>query len=247
VHPIPSVVVRTCRARMPPCRRRDRASAAGSGCLSRGIRLLTRAGGWPRSRPRRACGRSDAVPVQPREGLTAVVTTGDARQYGRVPIPARTTLYRLLAICLPCATTTGAGRRELCEPTGGLEPPTARLQVGCATSCATPAGHGTGSRDKHRETARDNRAGRSRVIARLQYVTYRSRRAGCPLRCAVATLSPTGHRPHPTRLANGDATPADDAIRHPELPNRCPSSPPPPSLRDPSGRAPPTATRCRRK
>src|SRR3954451_15611040 len=28
------------------------------------------------------------------------------------------------------------------EPTGGLEPPTARLQVGCATSCATPADTG---------------------------------------------------------------------------------------------------------
>ena len=44
------------------------------------------------------------------------------------------------------------------EPTGGLEPPTARLQVGCATSCATPAGHGNKSRDKSKDNAGDDSA-----------------------------------------------------------------------------------------
>src|SRR3712207_5681794 len=47
------------------------------------------------------------------------------------------------------------------EPTGGLEPPTARLQVGCAASCATPAGHGTTSRYEDRDLAgADSAAGR---------------------------------------------------------------------------------------
>src|SRR5215217_6396383 len=51
-----------------------------------------------------------------------------------------------------------AGRHRGGEPTRGLEPLTARLQVGCATSCATPAGHGNKSRDKHRDNAGDNSA-----------------------------------------------------------------------------------------
>src|SRR3712207_2288384 len=93
----------------------------------------------------------------PGTGWTAVVTAGDAREYGCVPVSGRTTLYRVLAVRLPAATIAGAERRALCEPTGGLEPPTARLQVGCATSCATPAGHGNKSRDKDRDNARDNR------------------------------------------------------------------------------------------
>ena len=39
------------------------------------------------------------------------------------------------------------------EPTRGLEPRTARLQVECATNCATPAGHGNTSRHQDRWTA----------------------------------------------------------------------------------------------
>jgi hypothetical protein len=62
------------------------------------------------------------------------------------------------------------------EPTRGLEPLTARLQVGCATNCATSAGHGRKSRNKHRDNAADNRAARGCVVTRLRYVTYPSRR-----------------------------------------------------------------------
>jgi hypothetical protein len=47
------------------------------------------------------------------------------------------------------------------EPTRGLEPLTARLQVGCATNCATSAGHGNKSRDKHRDNAGNNSAAAS--------------------------------------------------------------------------------------
>src|SRR3954463_9266 len=50
------------------------------------------------------------------------------------------------------------------EPTGGLEPPTARLQVGCATNCATPAGHGNKSRDKDRDNAPRKRRGDTRGL-----------------------------------------------------------------------------------
>src|SRR3954471_18719278 len=42
------------------------------------------------------------------------------------------------------------------EPTRGLEPLTARLQVGSATNCATSAGHENKSRDKDRDHARDD-------------------------------------------------------------------------------------------
>ena len=157
----PSVVVRTCRARVPPRRRRDRAPA-GSGSPPR-------ASGSPDP-----SGRVAGVPghdlraaapmryrSSPGTGWTAVVTAGDAREYGCVPVSGRTTLYRVLAVRLPAATIASAERRALCEPTGGLEPPTARLQVGCATSCATPAGHGNKSRDKDRDNAGDNSAAAS--------------------------------------------------------------------------------------
>jgi hypothetical protein len=49
----------------------------------------------------------------------------------------------------------------MCEPTRGLEPLTARLQVGCATNCATSAGHGNKPRDKSRDNAGDNSAAAS--------------------------------------------------------------------------------------
>ena len=48
------------------------------------------------------------------------------------------------------------------EPTRGLEPLTARLQVGCATSCATPAGHGDGPRGESRDCAGSQSAPASR-------------------------------------------------------------------------------------
>ena len=44
-------------------------------------------------------------------------------------------------------------RRSASEPTGGLEPPTTRLQVGCAASCATPAGGAEFTRDRPRDNA----------------------------------------------------------------------------------------------
>ncbi len=58
-----------------------------------------------------------------------------------------------------------AGGAALFEPTRGLEPLTARLQVGCATNCATSAGHGNKSRDKDRDNAGEN-SGASAASAR---------------------------------------------------------------------------------
>src|SRR4051812_43884217 len=91
------------------------------------------------------------------------------------------------------------------EPTGGLEPPTARLQVGCATSCATPAGHGNKSRDKDRDNARDfrHRCSISRAFS-----------GGAAARCACRRTLPWGARrgspasPRPVPL--GAPAPAPD-------------------------------------
>src|SRR3954464_11606152 len=79
------------------------------------------------------------------------------------------------------------------EPTRGLEPLTARLQVECATNCATPAGHGNKSRDKHRDNARDNPAARDGQL-------YITRRVSDPEQVASSAAiqpcrPPSGRRP----------------------------------------------------
>ena len=60
-------------------------------------------------------------------------------------------------------TRRGSGR--VVEPTRGLEPLTARLQVGCATSCATSAGQASRPRDKDRDSPRRGCAVPGRLTA----------------------------------------------------------------------------------
>jgi hypothetical protein len=91
-----------------------------------------------------------------------LTSAGVAAVGGRLPLAARFAGRRKMGVkwgaALPPASfvTRSSALDWTFEPTRGLEPLTARLQVGCATNCATSAGHENKSRDKDRDHARDD-------------------------------------------------------------------------------------------
>ena len=105
------------------------------------------------------------------------------------------------------------------EPTRGLEPLTARLQVGCATSCATSA---SGDQDVRPDVRPDvGKAYGVGVGGRSPGVTV----SGCPVRTTLTSHLRTrvrrigGHSPNVSRDGYGPLDPSADhgeAVRHEE-------------------------------